>query len=110
HFWLPIFLLYLIWKLGYDRRALAAWTATAWLLLLVSFFWLPAPGDPLSHANEPHNVNYVFGPDGDVAQTWVHPWVWFGGLMTGLPLLVYLPTHFILARCCAPGGTATRAS
>jgi len=29
HFWLPILLVYLIWRLGYDRRALARWTVLA---------------------------------------------------------------------------------
>jgi hypothetical protein len=46
----------------------------------------------------PVNVNYVFGPSDHVAQSWVPPHVWFAGLMLGLPLLVYLPTHLLLRR------------
>ncbi len=32
------------------------------------------------------------------AQHWVPSSVWLAGLLIGLPLLVYLPTHFILMR------------
>ena len=32
HFWLPIFLLWIIYRLGYDRRALLNWTVLAWAL------------------------------------------------------------------------------
>ena len=33
HFWLPFFLVYLVWRIGYDRRAFAAWTTLACVLL-----------------------------------------------------------------------------
>ncbi len=29
HFWLPFLVLYLVWRLGYDRRAFVAWTGLA---------------------------------------------------------------------------------
>jgi hypothetical protein len=32
------------------------------------------------------------------AQTWMHPWLWLGVLMIGLPACLYLPTHLILLR------------
>src|ERR1700693_5055382 len=38
HGWLPFLLIYLVWKVGYDRRALITWTGLAWVLLLVCFF------------------------------------------------------------------------
>ncbi len=46
HFWLPLLLLWIIWRLGYDRRAFRAWTALAWALLLVGYFLMPAPPAP----------------------------------------------------------------
>src|SRR4051812_47998742 len=46
HFWLPFVLLWLVWRLGYDRRALLGWTGLAWVLMLISFFLLPAPPPP----------------------------------------------------------------
>src|SRR4051812_17578246 len=43
HGWLPFMLVYLVWKLGYYRRALPAWTALACVLLLVCFLLMPPP-------------------------------------------------------------------
>ena len=96
HFWLPILLMYLVYRLGYDRRALPIWTLTAWCLILVSFFLLPPAGAELAFPNQPHNVNYVFGMDSSQPQTWIPQAAWVALLMAGLPLLVYLPTHAAL--------------
>lgn len=96
HFWLPLLLLYLVWRLGYDRRALVGWTLIAWVLLIISYFALPGPDAELAFPNQPHNVNYVFGPNGDQAQTWMPPLAWFSLLFVGLPILVYLPTSLLL--------------
>ena len=46
----------------------------------------------------PVNINYAFGPSDLAAQTWVSPYVWLAGMAIGLPLLVFAPTHFVLAR------------
>ncbi|WP_417740229.1 hypothetical protein [Rosistilla oblonga] len=97
HFWLPILLLYLVWRLGYDRRALIGWTIIAWGAMLIAYFALPGPGDLLAFPNQPHNVNYVFGPAPETAQTWMPGWAWLSCLMLGLPALFYLPTHAALA-------------
>ena len=43
HGWLPFVLLYVVYRLGYDRRALAAWTVLAWGLMLIAYFFLPVP-------------------------------------------------------------------
>jgi hypothetical protein len=96
HGWLPFMLIYLVWKLGYDRRALPAWTGLAWVLLLVCFFFMPPPR--LDPGLTPVNINYVWGMGDYVAQTWVHPYVWLVGLMVLLPALVFTPTHFLLVR------------
>jgi hypothetical protein len=96
HGWLPFLLIYLIWRIGYDRRALPSWTGVSWVLLPVCFFLMPPP--------QPHpgltpvNINYVFGTSDNAAQNFVPGWVWFVGLFIGLPLAVYVPTHFFLAR------------
>ena len=47
----PFVLLWLMWKLGYDRRAIVAQTVFAWVLLPVCYFFT-SPAD---------NVNWVFG-------------------------------------------------
>ena len=96
HGWLPFLLVYLTWKLGYDRRAFAAWTGLATALILVCFFFMPPPRpDP---GLTPVNINYVWGFSDEAAQTWVPPAVWVIGLIVGMPLMLYAPIHFLLAR------------
>ncbi len=96
HGWLPFLLVFLVWKLGYDRRALAAWTGLAVTLLLICFFFMPPPRpDP---GLTPVNINYVWGLSDNSPQHWVSPAVWLAGLMFGLPLLIYVPSHFLLTR------------
>jgi hypothetical protein len=96
HGWLPFLLVYLTWKLGYDRRAFAAWSGLATALILICFFFMPPPRpDP---GLTPVNINYVWGPSDEAAQTWVTPTVWLIGLIVGMPLVFYAPIHFILTR------------
>jgi len=96
HFWLPILLIGLVLRLGYDRRAFWGWTSIAWVAILVSYFLLPEAGATLQSANQPHNVNYVFGMSSDSPQTLMPSWAWLSLLLVGLPALVYLPTHGLL--------------
>jgi hypothetical protein len=96
HGWIPFLLVYLVWKLGYDKRGLPAWTVVAWALILICFFFMPPPRpDP---GLTPVNINYVWGMNDAAAQTWVHPYLWIAGLMIGLPLIVFVLTHFMLMR------------
>lgn len=109
HFWLPIVLVLLVWRLGYDRRALWAWTLLAWGLMLICFFWMPAP--PALPATPdgvrpPVNINYVYGLSNDQAQPWMSAWAWLATLMTAIVPVCYLPAHAILARL--PAGSADR--
>lgn len=97
HFWLPFFLLYLVWRLGYDRRAFAAWTVLALGLIAVCYLWLPAPPASADRPNVPVNVNYVYGMSDAAPQTWMDGRLWVLALAVGLPTLVYLPTHLALA-------------
>jgi hypothetical protein len=46
----------------------------------------------------PVNINYVWGLRDTEPQTWVPALVWFTGLVIGLPLLAFAPTHVVLAR------------
>jgi hypothetical protein len=101
HFWLPLLLIWLLWRLGYDPRAGWGWIIIAWLLLAISYFLLPMPPAPTAQPNLPVNVNYVFGPSSDQAQTWMHPSAYFGLMMVLLPLVVYWPTHLVLRKIFA---------
>jgi len=96
HGWLPFLLVYLVWRLGYDRRGFPAWTALAWILVLICFFFMPPPRPDPGLA--PVNINYVWGMSDTVAQTWMPPAAWVAGLIVLLPLLLYAPVHFLLRR------------
>jgi hypothetical protein len=100
HGWLPLLLLYLVYRTGYDRRAFRRWTLLAWALLLVSYFLLPGPRpDP---GNAAVNINYAHGMDDTHAQTWMHPLLWLALLMLAMPLLLSWPAHFALQRWVPP--------
>ena len=100
HYWLPFLLVFLLWRLGYDRRAFWLWTITAWMLFTVSYLFLPSPPAPKDNINMPVNVNYVHGPTDDKPQEWMHPLAYLAILFVGWPVLVYLPTHLALQRLC----------
>ena len=98
HFWLPLLLLWLVSRLGYDRRAFVAWTGLAWILLFLCYFFMPAPPPSPDAPNVPVNINYVYGPSDEAAQTWMHPLAWLALLWIGLPVVVFYPTHRLLRR------------
>ena len=96
HGWLPFLLVFLVWRLGYDRRAWAAWSALAVVILFVCFFLMPAPRpDP---GLTPVNINYVWGMSDHAAQTLMPAWAWFAALVVAFPLLICWPTHRLLIR------------
>ena len=103
HGWLPFLLLYLVYRLGYDRRSFAAWTALAWGLLLVSYFALPPPPAPVAAPNTPVNVNYVYGMSEAGPQRWLPPLAYLGAMMVLLPVLAWWPTHWFLQRLARAG-------
>lgn len=86
HVALPLLLVWLVRRFGYDRRALLRQTALSWIVLAASYA-LTDPSD---------NVNWVFGPGS--AQTAMAPLLYLACLMAGLALLVFAPTHLVLGR------------
>ena len=101
HGWLPFLLCYLVFRMGYDRRALKLWTALACTLCLVAFFLLPPAGATLSDPKLPLNVNYVFGLDDAHPQTLMPAGLYLAVWILALFALAYLPTHLALARLAA---------
>jgi hypothetical protein len=92
HVVLPPVLAFLVWRLGYDRRALPAATLLAWAVLPLSY-WV---------SDVERNINWVHGLGAD--RITLLPGGWHVlALMVLLPLLVYLPTHLLLARLCRRG-------
>jgi hypothetical protein len=105
HFWLPFVLAWLVWRLGYDRRAFAVWTVAAWVLLTVCYFLTPAP--PATIPNLPVNINCVFGMSNTAPQSFMPGALWFMMLMVGLPAIIFYPTHRLLLRYAGNGSAGT---
>jgi hypothetical protein len=96
HGWLPFLLIFLVFRLGYNRRGFLAWTSLAWVLLFVCYFLMPGP-DP-DAGFKPVNINYVWGLNDAAAQTWMSPNAWFLAMLVVLPTLILFPTHLILKK------------
>jgi hypothetical protein len=96
HGWLPFLLIYLVAKVGYDRRGLLYWSVLALVLTLVCYFFMPPPNP--NAGLTPVNINYVYGFNDAMAQTWVPAWVWVAGMLVVMPTLFFLPVHFVFSR------------
>ena len=98
HGWLPLLLVWLLSRVGYDKRALSAWTVLAAGLGFVCYFFTPPAGAHLTNPNLPLNINYLYGFNDQKPQTWVNENVyvmlWLGALWLG----AFLPTHLALRR------------
>jgi hypothetical protein len=90
---LPVLLVWMTHRLGYDRRAWAAQTVLA-LIVLPLTYWITDPAE---------NINWVHGPGGK-PQTWLPPSLYLVTLMAFFPIVVYLPTHILLLRFFRFGG------
>lgn len=85
HVVLPVLLLWMVYRLGYDTRAVYAQTLLIWILLPVCYL-----------ATDPErNLNWVFGI-GNPPQTWVSGPLYLVLLMFAYPLFVFIPAHFLL--------------
>lgn len=102
HGWLPFLLVYLVWKTGYDRRALLGWSIICVVLCLTAYFLLPPAGAELADSKIPRNINYVFGMDDAKPQSWMPPLAYLGTWMTALVGIVFIPTHFLLKKLFKP--------
>jgi len=106
HFWLPILLLWLVCRWGYDRRAYRWQCGLTCVVLLVSYLFTESPTGPAA------NVNKVFGPDagtlplserGPVLRALLtHRYLWVGVLMLIHCILILGPTHWVLKRLIRP--------
>jgi hypothetical protein len=102
HGWLPFVLLWLLSRLGYDRRALTLQATVAVIVLLISYLLAPAPPPPAPHPNWAVNINYVHGLDDKHPQTWMPPPLWLLLLMAFNVIVLYAPTHVVLRRVFDP--------
>jgi hypothetical protein len=95
HFWLPIFLVWILFRLGYDRRAFAVWTVLAWIIMIVCYVWMPGP-DPNDQGILPININYVHGFGSKEPQPWMNPNLYFFVFAVSLTLICFV-THWVLS-------------
>ena len=86
HVLTPPVLLYGLWKLGYDRRALAWQIVAAAAILVASYLVDPA-----------RNLNWSRGPFGR-PQAVVAPGIYLLVAVVGYTLLLYLPAHLFFSR------------
>jgi hypothetical protein len=84
HLALPPTLIYLLWRMGYDDRAL--YWQTVVTLIAIGAAYLAQPKE---------NVNWVYGP-GQQPQQLLPPLLYLGLEMAVIPLCVILPMHFLL--------------
>ena len=96
HFWLPVVLIFLVHRLGYDGRGALMWTVLALILMPVCFYLMPAPG-PNVDPNLPRNINYVYGFSEAKEQALMNRYAYFALMMVGLPVLMLFPTHMFFA-------------
>ncbi len=108
HGWLPFLMVWGVWRLGYDRRALPGWTVISTAILLTSYFLAPAPPAPIDSPNLAVNINYVHGMNYKEPQSIMPPSLWLASMIMGFPLVFYLPTHLIF-RAFFPPATPPKA-
>jgi hypothetical protein len=87
HLALPPTLLFLLYRFGYDQRALIYQTLLTWAVLVVTY----VVTDPEK------NINWVFGP-GSKPQHVLPPLLYLALEMAIIPVCVFLPTHLLLKR------------
>ena len=107
HGWLPLLLVWLLFRLGYDKRALSAWTGLAAVLVLVCYFFTPPAGAHLVSPNIPININYIYGFNDQQPQTWVNQNLYVILLLGVLWLVAFLPTHLALRKIFTAPRSAT---
>jgi hypothetical protein len=94
HIVLPLLLLWMLHRLGYDQRAFLGQTIVALVILPLSYL--------ASNAQE--NVNWVYGFGQHPQRTLPAP-LFVILLMLLFPLVVYLPTHLLFIRIFRGAGS-----
>jgi hypothetical protein len=98
HGWLPLLLVWLLFRLGYDKRALFGWTVLAATLVLVCYIFTPPAGVHLANPNIPININYVYGFNNQQPQHWINQNLYVVLWLGVLWLFAFLPTHLLLRK------------
>lgn len=95
HIWLPILLVYLVWRVGYDRRAVWVQSLIAAAVLIASYLFTDPRHPPTGYPAAAVNVNRVYGIHATDVQHWMPPLAFLALHILFWPLCVYLPSHLI---------------
>jgi hypothetical protein len=98
HGWLPGLLVWLLFRLDYDKRALTAWTGLAAVLGFICYFFTPPAGAHPVNPNLPININYLYGFNDQQPQPWINQNLYVVLWLSGLWLVAFLPTHLVLRK------------
>ena len=90
HLYLPVIMIWMLYRLGYHRKALIGQTMLAWVVLPLTY-WLTEPAE---------NINFVYGFNSE-PQPWLPGPVYLLLLMILIPIVIYSPSHFLLNRLFA---------
>ena len=93
HAIVPVLLLRMLYRLRYDPRALPLLTLLAWSTLLVSFVIAPVLGA---------DARSLFGVGANLSGAWLPAWLWLLIVLAAFPVLIYLPTHWLLRALFPP--------
>lgn len=85
HVFLPLLMVWLLVKWGYDPQAIYLQTLLTWAILLLTYFL----------TNPSKNINWVFGP-GNKPQSRISKGWYLAGVMLFFPVCILLPSHFLL--------------
>jgi hypothetical protein len=102
HGWMPLLLLWMLARLGYDRRAVWVQSVAVMLVFVATFVLLSEA------AGAAGNVNFVLGSAAGQAPSVVSGWFWVALLCVAYPLVICLNTHLLLRRLFDPPGRQQR--
>ena len=86
HIFMPILIIWLLFRLGYNHDAFFGSCILTWILLPITY-WSTSPKK---------NINWVYG-FGKKSQTWIHPVWYLIGLIVLIPIIIFIPMHLVLS-------------
>lgn len=86
HVFVPVVCIYYLIKWGYDKRALPIFTFIYWVDIILVYYFQPT-----------ENINWVFMPR-DLGWTWISPFGWLILLLICVPIVFFIPMHFLLKK------------
>ena len=110
HLWMPVLLLWMVWRLGYDRRAWVWQSVLAIAVLIACYLFTDPAHPPRGYPDAAINVNRVFGPAQKQAQRQVPTLAYLAILIIAYPTILYLPAHLLLRRAMPPSALLHRRS